>query len=88
MDKLNPDALAEWDDEMGAPDNEVRTGVQRDTTPEMIADYVIAEGELPEQSARPFGEYLHISWNDYVEYEEITQRDLIAGALEFWRGKA
>ncbi|MFE9810685.1 hypothetical protein [Streptomyces sp. NPDC005548] len=86
MDKLNPNALAEWGDEEGAPDADVRPDVQRDVTPEMITDYVIAEGELPDVSARPFGEYLHQQWNDYVENEEMTQRDLIAGALEFWRG--
>lgn len=88
MDKLNPDALAEWGEEEGAPDVDVRPGVQRDVTPEMIADYVTDEGELPRVSAEPFGRYLHRAWNDYVESETLTQRDLIAGALAFWRGHA
>lgn len=87
MDKLNPDALAEWGDEDGAPDQDVRPNVQRDVTPEMIAAYVIEEGELPRESADPFGEYLHQAWNDYVENEELTQRALISGALEYWRGQ-
>lgn len=88
MFRIDPDALAEWSDEEGAPDDQVRPNVQRDVTPEMIAEYVVTEGELPEQSARPFGEYLHQEWNDYVENEDMTHRDLIAGALEFWRGNA
>lgn len=87
MDKLNPDALAEWGDEDGAPADEVRPNVQRDVTPEMITAYVIEEGELPEESARPFGEYMHAQWNDYVESETVTQRDLISGGLAFWRGE-
>lgn len=41
MSKLNPDALAEWGDEEGAPAEDVRPGVQRDVTPGMIADYVV-----------------------------------------------
>lgn len=88
MDKLNPDALAEWGDEEGAPADEVRPNVQRDVTPQVIAAYIIEEGELPRVSAEPFGEYLHQTWNDYVENETLTQRELIAGALEFWRGNA
>lgn len=87
MDKLNPDALAEWDDEQYADETEVRPGVQRDVTPDMITEYVIAEGALPEPSARPFGNYLHAVWNDWVEQQDITHRDLIAGALQFWRGQ-
>ena len=46
----------------------------------------VAVGELPHESAAPFGEYLHQMWNDYVENETLTQRDLVAGALEYWRG--
>lgn len=88
MDKLNPDALAEWGDEDGAPADEVRPNVQRDVTPQMITAYVLAEGELPSESAEPFGKYLHQEWNDYVESEELTQRALIEGALSYWRGGA
>lgn len=88
MDKLNPEALAEWGEEEGAPDAEVRPGVQRDVTAHMIADYVVDGGGLPRESAEPFGRYLHQAWNDYVESETLTQRDLIAGALAFWRGHA
>jgi hypothetical protein len=88
MDKLNPDALAEWGEEESAPDEDVRPGVQRDVTAQMIADYVTDEGDLPRESAEPFGQYLHQAWNDYVESETLTQRDLIAGALAFWRGTA
>ncbi|SOE25700.1 hypothetical protein [Streptomyces sp. OK228] len=87
MDKLNPDALAEWSDEEGAPAGEVRPGVQPNVTPEMIADYVVDAGELPRESAEPFGEYLHRTWNDYVEGADITHRDLVAGALAYWRGQ-
>jgi hypothetical protein len=86
MNKLNPDALAEWGDEEGAPDDQVRPGVQRDVDARMIAEYVIKQNELPRPSAEPFGEYLHQHWNDYVENEPLTQRELIAGALAFWRG--
>ena len=88
MTRLNPDALAEWGEEEGAHANEVRPNVQRDVTAHMITAYVVDEGELPRVSAEPFGEYLHQNWNDYVENETLTQRDLIAGALEFWRGHA
>lgn len=88
MDKLIPDALAEWGDEESAPAEDVRPGVQRDVTPEMIAEYVITEGLLPRESAEPFGQYLHQAWNDYVEGENLTQRDLISGALEYWRGNS
>ena len=88
MDELNPEALAEWGEEEGAPDTDVRPNVQRDVTADMIADYVVDEGELPRESAGPFGRYLHQTWNDYVESETLTQRDLIAGALAFWRGHA
>lgn len=88
MDKLNPEALAEWGEEEGAPAEDVRPGVQRDVTPEMIADYMVETNKLPRESAEPFAEYLHQTWNDYVEGEPLTQRDLIAGALEFWRGNA
>jgi hypothetical protein len=87
MDKFNPDALAEWGDEDGAPAEEVRPGVQRGVTPRMITAYVVEAGELPEESARPFGEYLHEHWNDYVESETVSHRDLIGGALAFWRGQ-
>ncbi|MFJ4627149.1 hypothetical protein [Streptomyces sp. NPDC088847] len=87
MSKLDPDALAEWGDEEGAPAEDVRTGVQRDVTPEMITAYVVEAGELPQESAEPFGEYLHQQWNDYVESENITHRDLIHGALAYWRGQ-
>ncbi|WP_333743822.1 hypothetical protein [Streptomyces ardesiacus] len=86
MAKLDPNALAEWGDEEGAPANEVRPGVQRDVTSEMITDYVVEAGHLPRESAEPFGEYLHTAWNDYVECETLRQKDLIEGALEFWRG--
>jgi hypothetical protein len=86
VDKLNPDALAEWSDEQGTPDPEVRPNVQRDVTPQMITAYVIAIEALPSESAQPFGEYLDHAWNDYVETENVTQRDLITGALDYWRG--
>lgn len=54
----------------------------------MIAEYVISEGELPRASAEPFSEYVHYEWNDYVEGQTITNGDVIAGALEWWRGNA
>ncbi|MCC9686893.1 hypothetical protein [Streptomyces sp. MNU103] len=87
MDQLNPDALAEQYDEQGAPAEDVREGVQRDVTPEMITAYVVELGELPQESAGPFGEYLHEVWSDYVEDQDVTQREVVAGALAYWRGK-
>ena len=88
MDTLNPEALAEWGEEEGAPAAEVRPNVQRNVTAQMITGYVVDEGELPRESAEPFGRYLHEMWNDYVETEVLTQRELITGALAFWRGHA
>jgi len=87
MNKLNPDALAEWSDEEGRPASDIRPGVQPNVTPHMITAYVLELGALPRESAEPFSEYLHRMWNDYVESEDIKQKDLVAGALEYWRGR-
>lgn len=86
MTKLNPDALAEQFDERGALAEDVREGVQRDVTPEMITAYVLELGELPKESAVPFGQYLAEVWFDYVEDQDVKQREVVADALDYWRG--
>lgn len=87
MADLDPDALAAWDEEEHGYAGGGRLGVQLGVTPEMIAAYVSRKGFLPDESAVPFGNYLHEAWNDYVEGEDLTQGKLIEGALDFWRGK-
>jgi hypothetical protein len=83
MDKLNPDALAEC----GDVELDDRESVQP-VTEMMISDYIIASGALPRESAKPFASYVHERWNDYSEDGELTNGDVIAGALAFWRGEA
>jgi hypothetical protein len=83
MDKLNPDALAEsGDDELNG-----REGVQS-VTPAMIREHVINSGELPSESARPFAAWIHECWNDWNEDGELSNGQVIAGALAYWRGQA
>lgn len=53
----------------------------------MIREYVIAAGELPEVSARPFAEWLHEQWFDFTEDSGLTNREVIEGALAYWRGQ-
>jgi hypothetical protein len=53
----------------------------------MVAVYVTENKFLPQVSAEPFASYLSQVWHDFVDGEEITQRDLIDGALRFWRGE-
>lgn len=88
MTKLDPSALAEWDEEQGACPQDVRPGVQP-VDADMIADFVVEAGELPRESAQPFGDWLDGVWNDYTDPGDPTQTngDVIAGALSYWRGQ-
>lgn len=83
MDKLNPDALAE----SGDTELDAREVVQP-VTEMMIYEHVIASGELPRESAKPFAAWLHESWNDWNEDGDLTNGKVIAGALAYWRGQA
>ncbi len=82
MDKLNPDALAEC-----GYDLDDRPQVQA-VTEMMICEYVIEAGELPRYSAAPFAAWLAEVWNDFNEDGDLTNRQVIAGALADWRGNA
>jgi hypothetical protein len=84
MDKLDPDAFAEWPDEEDQISD--RPNVQQNVTSRMICRYVVENGFLPRMSAWSFATYLSQAWHDYVDGEEITQAKLIDEALIFWRG--
>lgn len=88
MTKLDPAALAEWDEEVGADPQDVRDGVQP-VDADMIAAFVVEAGELPWDSARPFGDWLDSVWNDYTEPDNpaLTNGAVIEGALAYWRGQ-
>ena len=83
MGGLDPAALAEC----GDADLDARNGVQ-EVNAEMICEYVISSGELPRESAEPFAAYVHEAWNEYNEDGELTNGQVIAGALAYWRGRA
>lgn len=83
MDKLNPTALAESGD--GELDG--REAVQP-VTPAMVREYVVTAGELPIESARPFAAWLDEGWNDWNEDGDLTNGQVISGALAYWRGQA
>lgn len=83
MEKLNPSALAEC----GDSELDEREGVQ-EVEEGMIREYVISSEALPPESAKPFAAYIHDVWNDYNEDGELTNGDVIAGALAYWRGQA
>lgn len=86
MEKLNPEAIAEWGQEAGAgPADEVREGVQP-VTEEMILDYIRRENELPDYSAVPFAAWINESWFQYSEPETLTNKEVIDGALMDWCG--
>ncbi|GAA5033260.1 hypothetical protein [Streptomyces siamensis] len=82
MEKLNPDALAECGDDL-----DDRPEVQP-VTETMIRVHVIDSGELPEYSARPFASWLYEVWNDFNEDGDLTNGQVIEGALAGWRGNA
>lgn len=82
MDKLNPDALAE----SGDVELDAREGVQP-VTPTMIRDHLRSTEELPLVSARPFAAWLDAEWNGFNEDGDLTNGQVIAGALAFWRGQ-
>ncbi|MFE6739860.1 hypothetical protein [Streptomyces tubercidicus] len=82
MEKLNPDALATT----GNDELDSRKEVQ-EVTQSMIFDWVVSEKELPPESARPFAGYIHAVWDEYNEDGENTNRQVLEGALEFWRGR-
>lgn len=88
MEKLNPAALAEWEDEQGANPEDIRPGVQT-VDERMIAAYVIEAEELPRVSALPFATYLDREWGEYIDPDNpaLTNGDVISGALAFWRGQ-
>jgi hypothetical protein len=80
-DKLNADALAE----SGDVELDERPGVQA-VNAEMIYQYVIDKNELPEESARPFSEWLHGIFTDFNEEGEATNGQVVDGALTAWCG--
>lgn len=83
---LNPAALAEWGSENDSSEDEYREGVQI-VDSSMIYAYVVSENELPPQSARPFSEWMHSVWFEFAtEGENMTNRDVLDGALEDWCG--
>lgn len=86
MPTLNPDALAETSEEAGAAPEDVRPGVQP-VDDDMIREYILAAGELPEESARPFAKWLNEVWFDFSEEPGPTNGAIITGALSYWRGQ-
>ncbi|MBD3004595.1 hypothetical protein [Streptomyces sp. 5-10] len=82
MEKLNPEALAE----SAAAEDSPRDGVQ-EVDAAMILAYVLDRNELPPESARPFADWIHEVWTEFVNPEEsVTNREVIEGALEHWCG--
>lgn len=79
--KLNPKALAGC----GDTDLDSREGVQ-EVDAGMIREYVVSTNELPMESAEPFSEYIEQNWCDYNEEGELTNEQVISGALSYWRG--
>ena len=69
---------------MGLDDREAVQPV----TPAMIREHVVGSEELPSVSARPFAAWIHENWNDWNEDGDLTNGQVIAGALAFWRGQA
>jgi hypothetical protein len=80
-EKLKPEAFAEFGE------GEDREGVQV-VDQAMILDYVLAENELPVESAKPFASWLFAYWNDFGsdDDEPVTNKDVIDGALNQWCG--
>jgi hypothetical protein len=88
--KLDPKALAERYEEAGLPkgDPDVRPGVQAGVDDGMIYQYVIDTHELPDESAKPFSEWLHSVWFEFVDDDtDTTNKQIIDGALASWRGQ-
>lgn len=81
-EKLNPDALAECGDE----ELDSRPGVQGPSE-EVIREYILSENELPPESAYPFAEYVYKMWYAYNEDGDATVKEIIDGALQYWRGQ-
>lgn len=77
--KLDPKALAQT----GLGDT--REGVQP-VTRVMIREYVVERNELPDYSAWPFADRLNSVWFEYAEDPELTNGDVIEGALVDWCG--
>jgi hypothetical protein len=82
MSDLDPQALAEC----GDIDRDTRPGVQH-VTEEMIHKYVLERGELTGASAAAFARWLDEVWNDFNEDGQLTNGDIIDGALHDWRNK-
>lgn len=77
--KLDPKALAD----MSGDDDE------NTVTEAMIRSYVVEKEELPPVSAEPFAAYLYQVWFDFEDPDrtDLTNGDVIEGALSFWRGQ-
>jgi hypothetical protein len=86
-EELNPKALAEWSDEAADLEENIRPGVQP-VDEEMILNYVLRQNELPEESARPFAEWINQNWYQFSgdDQDNVTNGDVIEGALLHWCG--
>jgi hypothetical protein len=81
-EKLNLDALAAC----GDPELDARPEVQ-DVTSEMIRDWVLETKELTiPESATAFAEWLDEFWTARNEDADLTNGEVILGALYDWRG--
>lgn len=88
--RLDPKALAERYEEDGLPKDhpDVRPNVQPGVDDVMIYSYVIDTNELPTESAKPFSEWLHSVWFEFVDDDtDVTNKQVIDGALASWRGQ-
>lgn len=79
---LHPNALAEC----GDSELDERPGVQPVTAHD-IRDYVIDTDELPRFTAAVFANWLDENWNDFNEDGDLTNGQVIRGALSEWSGQ-
>lgn len=78
-EKLDPNAIA--DDGNDIPGHQ---SVDED----MIHDYVMNTGQLPGESAEPFASWANEVWFDFNDGSgTMTNGQIIAGMLAYWRGK-
>jgi hypothetical protein len=87
---LDPKALAMTyeEDGLASGDPDVRPGVQMDVDAGMIEQYIIDIHELPQESAQPFSEWAESMWFEYNEDGDLTNKQVIDGMLNYWRGNA
>lgn len=79
FEKLNPDALADFDEDL--------PGAQA-VTRKMIQDYITTSSALPHESAVPFAEWANETWNEYDDGSGAqTNGQIVAGMLAYWRGQ-